>query len=185
MCSSSWAAAAIFSSKSSANICSSSSSESMYGQAIGRTPAGRVDEEQREGAARRWNIERGHDGRRNIGCWVEERRSSGNRPADCWRARTSVPSPKYKHKNNGPPVKVILYMDEHCEHKVQLKAERVHFIKSWSKFVGKAQLDVDDTIVFTPTDNDFQVEVYRKETSYSSIWSCNNHHHGPYANPRR
>jgi hypothetical protein len=74
---------------------------------------------------------------------------------------TSVPSPKYKHKNNGPPVKVILYMDEHCEHKVQLKAERVCFIKSWSKFVGKGQLDVDDTIVFTPIDNDFQVEVYR------------------------
>jgi hypothetical protein len=52
-------------------------------------------------------------------------------------------------------------MDEHCEHKVQLKAERVCFIKSWSKFVGKGQLDVDDTIVFTPIDNDFQVEVYR------------------------
>jgi hypothetical protein len=34
--------------KISANICSSSSSESMSGQANGRTPAGRVDEALRE-----------------------------------------------------------------------------------------------------------------------------------------
>jgi hypothetical protein len=44
ICSSSWAAAAISFSKISANICSSSSSESISGQANGRTPAGRVDE---------------------------------------------------------------------------------------------------------------------------------------------
>jgi hypothetical protein len=47
ICSSSWAAAAISSSKISANIYSSSSSESMSGQANGRTPAGRVDEARR------------------------------------------------------------------------------------------------------------------------------------------
>jgi hypothetical protein len=84
MCSSSWVAAAISSSKISANICSSSSSESMSDQAIRGTPVGRVDEERREGAVRWRNIGRGQDIRRNIDCWVEERRSSGNWPAD-WR----------------------------------------------------------------------------------------------------
>jgi hypothetical protein len=48
ICSSSWAAAAISSSKSSANICSSSLSESISAQANGGTPAGRVDEVRRE-----------------------------------------------------------------------------------------------------------------------------------------
>jgi hypothetical protein len=47
MCSSSWAAVAISSSKSLANICSSSF-ESMSAQANGRTPVGRVDEARRE-----------------------------------------------------------------------------------------------------------------------------------------
>jgi hypothetical protein len=48
ICSSSWAAAAISSSNRSANICSSSSSESIFGQANGRTPCGHVDEARRE-----------------------------------------------------------------------------------------------------------------------------------------
>jgi hypothetical protein len=48
MCSSSWAAAAISSSKSSANIYSSSSFESISAQANERTPAGRVDEARRK-----------------------------------------------------------------------------------------------------------------------------------------
>jgi hypothetical protein len=64
---------------------------------------------------------------------------------------------KYKQKNNGPPVKVSLYTSERCEHKVQLpwKAERVGFIKSWSKFTGKAELRVDDTLFFTVADDGF------------------------------
>jgi hypothetical protein len=39
---------------------------------------------------------------------------------------------KYKLKNNGPLVKLALYMGERCEHRVQLqwRAERVGFIKS-------------------------------------------------------
>jgi hypothetical protein len=48
ICSSSWATAAISSSKISANIFSSSLSEFMFGQANGQTPAGRVDEARRE-----------------------------------------------------------------------------------------------------------------------------------------
>ena len=38
---------------------------------------------------------------------------------------------KYKLENNGPPVKVALYMGERCEHRVQLqwRAERVGFIR--------------------------------------------------------
>jgi hypothetical protein len=48
ICSSSWAAVPISFAIISTNICSSSSSESMSGQTNGRTPAGRVDEAQRE-----------------------------------------------------------------------------------------------------------------------------------------
>jgi hypothetical protein len=57
-------------------------------------------------------------------------------------------------------------MGERCEHMVQLqwRAERVGFIKSRSKFTGKAGLKVDDTIVFTTKDDDFEVDVYRKDS---------------------
>jgi hypothetical protein len=94
---------------------------------------------------------------------------------------------KNKLKNNGPPVKVALYMGEYCEYRVQLQwtAERVGFIKSWSEFVDKADLKVDDTVVFTPADDGFQVEVFRKENSCSSIGDCKKHRNDPYVDPRR
>ena len=59
---------------------------------------------------------------------------------------------KYKLKNNGPPVKVCLYEREYCQYKVQLqwRAGRVGFSKGWSEFTEKAQIAVDDTLVFTP-----------------------------------
>jgi hypothetical protein len=55
------------------------------------------------------------------------------------------------------PVKVALYMGERYEHRVQLqwRAGHVGFIKSWSKFAGKAELRVDDTLFFTPADDGF------------------------------
>jgi hypothetical protein len=58
---------------------------------------------------------------------------------------------KCKLKNNGPLVKVALNMGQSCEWRVQLqwRAERVGFIKSWSEFATRADLRVDDTIVFT------------------------------------
>jgi hypothetical protein len=88
---------------------------------------------------------------------------------------------KYKLKNNGPPVKVALYVGERCEHKVllQWKAERVGFMKSWGEFAGKAGLEVDDTLFFTPAHDGFQVDMYRIASSCSSIWSCKKHRHGP------
>jgi hypothetical protein len=84
---------------------------------------------------------------------------------------------KYKLKNNGPPVKVCLYMDEHCEWNV--------FIKRWSDFAARLTLHVDDAMVFTPKDDDFKVDVFRKETLCSNIFSCRKHREGPYADPRR
>jgi hypothetical protein len=94
---------------------------------------------------------------------------------------------KYKLKNNGPPVKVCLYMGERCEWKVQLQwtGQRVGFIKSWSEFTARLFLRVDDMIVFTPKDDGFKVDVFRKETSCSSIFSRRRHREGPYADPRR
>jgi hypothetical protein len=82
-------------------------------------------------------------------------------------------------------VKVALYMGERCEWKVQLqwRAERVGFIKSWSEFVTRASLHFDDTIIFTPKDDGFKVDVFRKEPSSSSIFSCRKHREGPYADP--
>jgi hypothetical protein len=93
---------------------------------------------------------------------------------------------KYKLINNGPRVKVFLYLGEHCEWKVQLQwiGQRVGFIKSWSKFAAKILLHVDDTLVFTPQDDGFKVDVFRKETSYSSIFGCKRHREGPYVDPR-
>jgi hypothetical protein len=94
---------------------------------------------------------------------------------------------KYKLKNNGSPVKVCLYMGERYEWKVQLQwtAQRVGFIKSWSEFNARLGLRVDETIVFTPKDDGFKVDVFRKETSCSSIFSCKRHREGPYVDPRR
>ena len=45
---------------------------------------------------------------------------------------------KYKLKNNGPPVKVCLYLGQRCEWKVQLQwtCQRVGFIKSLSEFAA-------------------------------------------------
>jgi hypothetical protein len=78
-------------------------------------------------------------------------------------------------------------MGERCEWKVQLqwRAERVGFIKSWSEFVARADLHVDDTIMFTPKNDGFLVDVFRKETSCSSIFSCTKHRKGPCADPLR
>jgi hypothetical protein len=44
-------------------------------------------------------------------------------------------------------------MGDYCEYKVKLqgKAERVDFIKTWSVFASKARLNTDDTPVFTPS----------------------------------
>jgi hypothetical protein len=36
------------------------------------------------------------------------------------------------------------------------------FIKSWSKFVRKAELWVNDTLVFTPSDDGFHVGIGRR-----------------------
>jgi hypothetical protein len=84
---------------------------------------------------------------------------------------------KYKLKNNDPVVKVCSYMGERCEWKVQLQwmGQRVGFIKSWSDFAARLGLRVDDTIAFTPKDDGFKVDVLRKETSCSSIFSCRRH----------
>jgi hypothetical protein len=49
--------------------------------------------------------------------------------------------------------------------------------------VTKAEVRVDYTIIFTPADDGFQVEVFRKDTSCSSIWSCKKHRQGPWADP--
>ncbi|KAK1607972.1 hypothetical protein QYE76_031645 [Lolium multiflorum] len=70
-----------------------------------------------------------------------------------------------------PPVKVALYMGERCEWKVQLqwRAERVGFIKSWSEFAARLDLHINDTIIFTPKDDGFTVDVFSKESSCSSI----------------
>jgi hypothetical protein len=57
---------------------------------------------------------------------------------------------------------------------LQWRAEHVGFIKSWTKFASKADLHVDDTIMFTPKDDGFQVDVYM-ESSCSSIFSCRKH----------
>jgi hypothetical protein len=93
---------------------------------------------------------------------------------------------KYK-LNNGPLVKVCLYMGERCEWKVQLQwtTHRVGFIKSWSEFTARLFLCVDDMIVFTPKDDGFKVDVFMEESSCSSIFSCRWHREGPYADPRR
>jgi hypothetical protein len=92
---------------------------------------------------------------------------------------------KYKLKNNGPPVKVALYMCESYKWRMQLqwRAEHVGFIKSWTEFATREDLRVDDTIVFTPKDDGFQVDVFRKESSCSSIFSCRRHREGPYDDP--
>jgi hypothetical protein len=74
---------------------------------------------------------------------------------------------KYKLKNNGPPVKMWLYMGKRCTVKVQLqwRAEHVGFIKGWSEFAGRLALHIDNAIVYTPMDDDFKVDVFKKETS--------------------
>jgi hypothetical protein len=93
---------------------------------------------------------------------------------------------KYKLKNNAPSVKVCLYMGQHCEWKVQLKwtGQRTVFTKGWSEFAARLLLRVDDTLVFTPQDDGFKVDIFRKETSCSSIFSCKRHREGPYVDPR-
>jgi hypothetical protein len=94
---------------------------------------------------------------------------------------------KHKLKNNGPSVKVCLYTGERCERKVQLKwrVERIGFIKSWSEFAARLGLRVDDRIVFTPRDDSFKVDAFRKETLCSIIFSCKRHREGPYVDPHR
>jgi hypothetical protein len=79
-------------------------------------------------------------------------------------------------------VKVALYMGQHYEWRVQLqwRAERVGFIKSWSEFAARVGLRVDDTVVFTPKDDGFQVDVFKKESSCFSIFNCGKHREGPY-----
>ncbi|KAK1693823.1 hypothetical protein QYE76_010520 [Lolium multiflorum] len=70
--------------------------------------------------------------------------------------------------------------------KVQLQwtGQRVGFIKSWSEFCDRIMQHVDDTLVFTPQDEGFKVAVFRKETSVSSVFGCNRHREGPFADPR-
>jgi hypothetical protein len=94
---------------------------------------------------------------------------------------------KYKLKNNGPPVKVCLYLGERCEWKVQLQwtGQRVGFIKSWSEFTARILLHVDDTLVFTPQNDGFKVDLFRKEMSCSNVFGCKRHREGPFADPRR
>jgi hypothetical protein len=48
---------------------------------------------------------------------------------------------------------------------LQWTGQRVRFIKSWSEFAGRLLLHVDDTIVFTPQEDGFKVDVFKKETS--------------------
>jgi hypothetical protein len=62
-----------------------------------------------------------------------------------------------------PPVKVCLYTGQRCEWKVQLQCmgQRVGFIKGWSEFTARLLLCVDNTIVFTPQDDGFKVDIFK------------------------
>jgi hypothetical protein len=83
-------------------------------------------------------------------------------------------------------MKVCLYLGQRCEWKVQLQwtGQRVRFIKSRSEFCVRILLHVDHTLVFTPDDG-FKVYVFRKKTSFSSVFDCKRHRDGPVADARR
>jgi hypothetical protein len=93
---------------------------------------------------------------------------------------------KYKLKKEGPFVKTPLFLGQFCESNVQLQwtADRVTFIKGWTKFVRKSEITINNTIVFTPMDDGFDFRLHREGTSMEVIWGCKKHSSRPWEDPR-
>ena len=60
------------------------------------------------------------------------------------------------------------------------RTQRVFFWKGWDVFAKESKLEVDDTVVFTPMDDGFAVQVYMHATSVGIVWGCRRHRAGPW-----